>query len=118
MNVPVLGLALLSFACAYTSGRTSADHPGRSAAWAALVAACLVGEAVVDEMDDWRLAALISLAGAAYWAWRAWRNWRRRKRKRSLKALGNKARARLAALLRSMPKPGPVLRPVPQGALA
>lgn len=42
----------------------------------------------------------------------------RRKRKRSLKALGHKARARLAAMLRSMPKPGPVLRPVPQGARA
>jgi len=41
--------------------------------------------------------------------------WSRRKRKRSLKALGHKARARLAAMARNMPKPGPVLRPVPQG---
>lgn len=41
--------------------------------------------------------------------------WSRRRRKRSLKALGSKARARLAAMVRNMPKPGPVLRPVPQG---
>lgn len=40
----------------------------------------------------------------------------RRKRKRSLKALGSKARARLAAMVKNMPTPGPVLRPVPQGA--
>jgi hypothetical protein len=40
----------------------------------------------------------------------------RRKRKRSLKALGNKARARLAALARNMPRPSPARRPVPQGA--
>ena len=39
--------------------------------------------------------------------------WSRRKRKRTLAALGNKARARLAAMLRNMPKPGPVLKPVP-----
>jgi hypothetical protein len=45
--------------------------------------------------------------------------WSRRKRKkRSLKALGHKARARLAALAANMPRPGPVLRPVPQGARA
>jgi membrane protein implicated in regulation of membrane protease activity len=41
--------------------------------------------------------------------------WSRRKRKRSPKALGHKARARLAAMIRNMPKPGPALRPVPQG---
>jgi hypothetical protein len=38
----------------------------------------------------------------------------RRNRKRSLKLLGVKARARLAAMLRSMPRPSPRL--VPQGA--
>jgi hypothetical protein len=41
--------------------------------------------------------------------------WSRRKRKRSLRALGAKARARLAAMVSKIPKPGPVLRPVPQG---
>jgi hypothetical protein len=40
--------------------------------------------------------------------------WSRRKRKRSLRQLGHKARVRLAAMARNMPKPGPVLRPVPQ----
>ena len=40
--------------------------------------------------------------------------WSRRKRKRSLRALGNKARARLAAMIRNMPERRPVLRPVPQ----
>jgi hypothetical protein len=39
--------------------------------------------------------------------------WSRRKRRRSLKALGHKARARLAALVRNMPRPAPRL--VPQG---
>jgi hypothetical protein len=38
----------------------------------------------------------------------------RRNRKRSLKLLGAKARARLAAMVRSMPRPSPRL--VPQGA--
>ena len=42
--------------------------------------------------------------------------WSRRKRKRTLASLGSKARARLAAMIRNMPKPGPVLRPVPQGS--
>lgn len=40
----------------------------------------------------------------------------RRKRKRSLRQLGNKARARLAAMARNMPRPSPRL--VPQGARA
>lgn len=52
---------------------------------------------------------------AVIWAWWWWQG-RRKRRKRSLKALGHKARARLAAMARNMPKPGPVLRPVPQGA--
>jgi hypothetical protein len=42
----------------------------------------------------------------------------RRKRRRSLKALGGRALKALAAMLRNMPRPGPVLRPVPQGARA
>jgi len=54
---------------------------------------------------------------AAMWAWIWWRR-RRGGRKRSLRQLGHKARARLAALARNMPRPGPVLRPVPQAARA
>jgi len=42
--------------------------------------------------------------------------WSRRKRKRSLKAIGGKARARLAAMVRNMPRLSPRL--VPQGARA
>lgn len=40
--------------------------------------------------------------------------WSRRKRKRSLRQLGHKARARLAAMVRNMPRPSPRL--VPQRA--
>lgn len=48
---------------------------------------------------------------AVFWAWLWWQQWRRR-RKRSLRQLGHKARAKLAAMIRNMP------RPVPQGARA
>jgi hypothetical protein len=61
--------------------------------------------------------AVANAGVAAFWAWIWWHHGRRR-RKRSLRALGNKARARLAAMARNMPRPGPVLRPVPQGARA
>jgi hypothetical protein len=37
--------------------------------------------------------------------------WSRRKRRRSLRQLGGKARARLAAMLRNMPRPSPRLVP-------
>lgn len=50
------------------------------------------------------------LAGLVLW----W--WSRRKRKRSLRQLGRKAKARLAAMIRSMPRPSPRL--VPQGVRA
>lgn len=63
---------------------------------------------------DWRDAAAFGSSGLlALILW--WRS-RRKRRKRSLKALGHKARARLAAMARNMPRPAPVLRPVPQGA--
>lgn len=41
---------------------------------------------------------------------------RRKKRKRAARPAGAKARARLAAMAKGMPKPGRVPRPVPQGA--
>jgi small-conductance mechanosensitive channel len=62
--------------------------------------------------------AALYVGVAGYWAWLWWQQWRRRRRKRSLRALGHKARARLAAMARNMPRPGPVLRPAPQGAPA
>ncbi len=56
-------------------------------------------------------ASLSALIALAVWLWT-----RRKDMKRAVRALGNKARARLAAMARSMPRPGPALRPVPQGA--
>jgi small basic protein len=66
---------------------------------------------------DWLAAVLLAFV-AVLWGRLWWQSWRRRKKKRSLRALGHKARARLAALARNMPRPGPVLRPAPQGARA
>lgn len=48
--------------------------------------------------------------------WRIWRRGPRGKLRRALRALGAKARAKLAAMARNMPKPGLVLQPVPQRA--
>ena len=55
-------------------------------------------------------------AASALLALVLWWHSRRKRRKRSLRQLGSKARARLAAMARNMPRPGPVLRPAPQGA--
>ena len=112
MNVPFLAVFLLGCACAGMHGRSARD-PGRVAMWAAAVAVCLVCGAVINVMGGQWPAAAIDLAGAAYWLWRSWRNWRRRKR--AARSLGYKARRAMAAMLRNMPRPGPVLRPVPQG---
>lgn len=76
---------------------------------------------------QWALGALAAAGGAAMG--RGWLNaaafgasglvglilwWNsRRKRKRSLKLLGAKARARLAAMTRNMPRPSPRLVRVP-----
>lgn len=62
----------------------------------------------------WHAAAvygLSALAALIVWWWR-----RRKDRKRALRALGNKAKATLAALVRNMPRPSPRL--VPQGVPA
>jgi hypothetical protein len=58
----------------------------------------------------WSTSMLLALI---LWWWS-----RRRGKRKALKALGAKARARVAAMVKNMPKPGPVLRPVPQGARA
>jgi hypothetical protein len=63
---------------------------------------------------DWPGAVLAAFLAVFAWVvW--WVDRHGRRKRRSLKALGSKARARLASMLRNMPRPGPVLRPVPQG---
>jgi hypothetical protein len=82
------------------------------------VAVTAAVNAVLYALQGDGLQAALNVGVAGYWAWLWWQQWRRRRRKRSLRALGHKARARLAALAANMPRPGPVLRPVPQGARA
>jgi hypothetical protein len=96
----------------------AAGEHARAAMWAAGVVVTLgLATVICVAGGDWPASAVYAV-GVVVWVRIFWKNWRRRKRNRSLAALGHKARARLAALLRSMPKPGPVLRPVPQGARA
>jgi hypothetical protein len=78
------------------------------ARWAGFDALGLLSAAFLQDWRNipvWAASAVVALI--LWW-------WSRRKRKRTLAALGNKARARLAAMIKKMPKPGPVLRPVPQ----
>jgi hypothetical protein len=108
------GLIALSQGVARASG-----HPG-----------AVRGLSLAAALTYTSLTALSAIGGdpvgsglAAFLAMIWWLNWwldrgGRRRKKRSLKALGNKARAAVEAMLRNMPKPGPVLRPAPQGAPA
>jgi hypothetical protein len=111
------GLTLAALACIL--GSAAAAGAGRVALALSLagMTAVLAGllALLYALQGDWPQAVL-SAGVAAMWA-RLWWSGRKRK-KRSLRALGNKARARLAALARNMPRPGPVLRPAPQGARA
>lgn len=70
------------------------------AALGGFVSALLSGE--WTHVAGWGASALLALV--LWW-------WSRRKRKRSLKALGHKARARLAAMVKNMPRPSPRLVP-------
>ena len=118
-SLPVIALWLLTFACAWRCGYSMGCRDyGRAAMWAAGVSAAFALITVIYAMGaNWFVVPLYAGA-AAFWAWISWRNWRRRKRKRSLKALGEKTRKVFAAMARNMPRPGPVLRPAPQGARA
>ena len=62
------------------------------------------------------LFAIVTWGGAAYFSWREW--WKRRKKKRVLQQLGYKARAAIAKLVNSMPKPSlpPLRHPAPSPA--
>jgi len=83
--------------------------------WALAVAVTAGLKSALEAVTGHWVLAPADAAVAAAWLW-IWLNRRGGRRKRSLRQLGHKARARLAALARNMPKPGPVLRPAPQGA--
>lgn len=113
MTLIVSALWLLAGVCAAVSAflRGVPVLPWRLAS--ALVYTALVPLNALT--GDWFGVGLASFLAVAWWLnW--WFGRRGRRKKRSLKALGHKARARLAAMLRNMPRPDPVLRPVPQGA--
>ena len=112
----VPGLTLVCVGCVL--GTIAAARSGRlglTAFLAGEVAGLAAGIAVLDALGgDWLFAA--TWAGVAvFWAWLWWRQWRRRRKKRSLRSLGEKTRKVFAAMARNM-RPGPVLRPAPQGA--
>ena len=83
--------------------------------WAATVAAlCLILGAVQLYQAD-PTGAGFSGGWGTVWAWLAWRDWKNRpprNRKKVLRALGNKAQARLEAMKKAMPRVR-VLRPLP-----
>jgi hypothetical protein len=111
-------LTLTAIACVL--GAVAAAQTGRLALavfLAGMVALLAAAVALLGVLQgDWLQAAAYAVV-AAYWAWLWWQFWRRRRRKRSLKVLGEKMRAVFAAMARNM-RPGPVLRPAPQGARA
>lgn len=119
MIVAFAAFAVAAGACSFMHGLSHRSDPGRAAVWAMGALAAVAGLAVIEAMRGNWPAAGVFAAYAALWAWRAWRNWRRRGPKRSLlEILGYKMRAVFAQLARSMPRPGPVPRLVPQGARA
>lgn len=112
-----MGLIFWAPLGAVTFAAVHARTAGRAACWASAAAGMWGLIAVRAAVEGEWFPAVVFGAEAAVWAWFAWRQWRRRKRKRLLLGLmGYKARAVVEAMLRSMPRPGPVLRPVPQGA--
>jgi hypothetical protein len=112
-------LWLLGAACCIMSWVSQLRRsPAAKAAWdmaTAIVYTVLIPLTVLT--GDWPGTGVAAFLALIWWlTW--WLGRRGRRRKRSLRGLGFKARARLAAVLRNMPRPGPVLRPVPQGARA
>jgi hypothetical protein len=93
----------------------ASPHPGYGILLAA--AGCDAVIAVVDALrGDWANFA-VAAVDAGIWLWFWWRR-DKRKRRRSLRRLGHKALAAIGGMLRNMPRPGPVLRPAPQGSPA
>jgi hypothetical protein len=116
LDAGIIGTSLVTVAC--TGGNLFAvlrGKPGLAGAFCVLAGVSQLILAVLDALGGARIPSAFAAAAAVFWFWLASRYWRKR-RKRSLRALGAKAKARLAAMVKNMPKPGPVLRPVPQGA--
>jgi membrane associated rhomboid family serine protease len=102
----VLGLSRLM--------RLPAKGPWFFVSWACSGACGMAGELLARGSP----AHAAALGASALLAMVLWWWSRRKRRKRSLRQLGEKMRAVFAAMARNMPRPGPVLRPAPQGARA
>lgn len=113
-----LALTLLFIACSFMAAAAQVRRSPGLEAWNLAAAVTCTELAVLFALAGaiGLAVALVGLAALRWWLW--WKGRRGKRRKRSLKALGHKARARLAALAANMPRPGPALRPVPQGARA
>lgn len=108
-------LCVVFVGCSYMALRGQVLQSPSLGAWNLATAVACTALALLAVITDAGLFAVVTSALAVFRWWLWWRGPRNRRR-RSLRALGHKARARLAAMLRSMPGPGPALRPVPQGA--
>lgn len=108
-------LAVPFVACSGMALRAQADQAPSLEAWNLAAAGICTALALFCALTGaWTYAAVVGLLAA--YRWWLWRNGPRKRRRQTLKALGHKARARLAAMARNMPGAGPVVRPVAQGA--
>lgn len=114
----LLCAAVVAVGCVF--GQLTAGLRGRPRAQKRLqggAAAAYAAMALLDAAErNWAaMCIMLALAAAWFWIWRSGGGGR--KRKRSLRELGHKARARVEALARNMPRPA-ARRPVPQGSPA
>lgn len=106
-------VAAFTFAGVLAEGRAaSRGHLGAARRLQGALAAGYAALGLLDAAAREWAAAAVTLACAAFWFW-LWRRNRRDRKKRMLRLLGHKARARLEAMARNMPRPSPRL--VPQG---
>lgn len=115
MNLEIDCATVLAVCCVIAAAVASSRGGGRRLAL--LVVASYGVLAVLNALvSEWPWSALdagVSLA----WLW-IWWNRKRPRRRKSLRQLGHKARAALAAIAGNMPKPGPSRRLAPQGSHA
>lgn len=109
--LPATAAVFFAVTSTLASARRNLEAATQRAGCAAIAYVVL---ALTDVLSRNWIAAAIAAACALFWAWLWWRG--RKDRKKALRTLGAKSKARLEALVRNMPKPGPVLRPVPQSA--